>query len=89
MPVSLVDQKAPVRALSKWLAVGLLVVLGLFTARLGLWQLDRADEKRDLAQKRQLAASKAPAAVEHLAAEDLPALEGQGLRLRLSQSPNN
>ena len=89
MPVSLVDQKAPVRALSKWLAVGLLLVLGLFTARLGLWQLDRADEKRDLAQKRQLAASKAPAAVEHLAAEDLPALEGQGLRLRLSQSPNN
>jgi len=66
-----------------------LVALSLLTGRLGLWQLDRADEKRDMAQKRQMASSKPPVALERLHADALTNLEGQRLRLRIDAPLSN
>lgn len=89
MTVKFAEQKARVSARRKWLALGLVVGIALLTGRLGLWQLDRADEKRELAQKRQMAADKPAEAFEQLFAADLPVLEGQRLRLTVPQSLPN
>ena len=89
MPISFAEQKARSGAPWKWLALALLVALSLLTGRLGLWQLDRADEKRDMAQKRQIASSKPPIALERLNADALTNLEGQRLRLRIDAPLSN
>lgn len=89
MPISFAEQKARSGAPWKWLALALLVALSLLTGRLGLWQLDRADEKRDMAQKRHMASSKPPVELERLHAHALTNLEGQRVRLRIDAPLSN
>jgi cytochrome oxidase assembly protein ShyY1 len=89
MTVTVIEEKSRASVLRKWFALGLVIGVAVLTGRLGLWQLDRADEKRELAQKRQLAAAKPAEAIEKLFAGDLPALEGRRLLLTVHQTLPN
>ena len=44
----------------RWLAVAAGALLAFLTARLGVWQLDRADEKTALAAQQRQQAAKPP-----------------------------
>ena len=64
-----------------WLAIGLLLAISVLTGRLGIWQLERAQQKRELAEQRQQAQIAAPKLIGSLQAGDLAASEGQRLHL--------
>ena len=85
MPVTVIAKDTAARRWKRWLAFAMLTGIALLTCRLGFWQLDRAQEKTELAEARLAAESKDAVEISELTVADLESRVGQRLQVRVNE----